>query len=227
MFNEWLWLGFAIVNFCFILAAYQLFGKSGLFGWIALSTILANVQVVKTVELFGIIATLGNIMYGTGFLATDILNEKYGRRTAQKGVAIGFFSLLVMTVLMQIAIRFVPHEFDVSQEALKTIFGIQIRVAVGSLAAYLISQYVDVRLYSLLKNKFSSNRYLWVRNNGSTMISQLLDTLIFCTIAFLGVFPTNEWVMVVLSTYVIKWLVAVLDTPFLYIAKQLQPKQWD
>lgn len=220
MFNELLWLGFALVNFVLMLITYRLFGKTGLFVWIGISTVIANVQVVKTVELFGVMATLGNIIYGTAFLATDILNEKYGRKEAQKGVWLGFTALLSMTLIMQMALWFQPHPFDFAQDSLETIFGLQVRIAAGSLTAYIISQYFDVWIYHMLKKAFSKDNQLWIRNNGSTMISQFVDTLIFTTIAFLGVFPFKEWLMIAFSTYFIKWIVAAIDTPFMYIAKR-------
>ncbi|PWW30270.1 putative integral membrane protein (TIGR00697 family) [Cytobacillus oceanisediminis] len=86
MFNEWFGLLFALINFILVLAMYRLFGKTGLFVWIGFSTVMANLQVVKTVEMFGLTATLGNAMYGTAFLVTDILNEKYGKDEAKKAV---------------------------------------------------------------------------------------------------------------------------------------------
>lgn len=219
MFNETLWVVFAVVNFILVLAIYRFFGKSGLFVWIGFSTVAANLQVVKTVELFGLTATLGNIMYGTTFLVTDILNEKYGKDEAKKGVWLGFFTLLAMTIIMQFVLLFKPHELDIAQGSLETIFGLLPRIAIGSLAAFIISQYMDVLIYAKLKSMFSKDSQLWIRNNGSTMISQLLDTLIFTTVAFIGVYPFEVWIEIFLTTYFIKWLVAVMDTPFMYIAK--------
>ncbi|MRG88302.1 queuosine precursor transporter [Salinibacillus xinjiangensis] len=221
MFNEWLWGGFAIVNFAMILAIYKIFGKPGLFVWIGMSTVVANIQVLKTVELFGITATLGNIIYGTAFLATDILNEKYGKKDAKKAVWLGFFTLIAMTVMMQIALQFTPAESDTVQGSLVTLFSLVPKVALGSLAAYLISQYFDVWIFSKLKSKFPDDKYLWLRNNGSTMISQLLDSAVFCTIAFSGM-PLNIWLEIFISTYVIKFIVSFLDTPFFYIAKKMK-----
>ncbi|WP_066174012.1 queuosine precursor transporter [Bacillus marinisedimentorum] len=220
MINELIWLLFAVLNFILVLAAYRIFGKTGLFVWVGVATVIANIQVVKTVELFGMVATLGNILYGTAFLATDILNEKYGKGEARKAVWLGFFVLLSMTLIMQVALVFKPHEIDFAQGSLETIFGLQLRIAAGSLTAYIISQYLDVWLYGKLKQKFNKNSQLWIRNNGSTMLSQLIDTLIFTSIAFIGVFPFGEWLMIAFSTYIIKWIVAVLDTPFMYIAKR-------
>ena len=108
--NILLWFGFAIVNFLLIVGIYKLFGKTGLYAWIAMGTILANIQVTKSIDFdlgfIVIAATLGNIMYGTLFLVTDALGEKYGKKSAQKAVYIGFFSLLATVIVMQIALLF-------------------------------------------------------------------------------------------------------------------------
>lgn len=221
MSNEILWILFAIINFGLLLTVYRIFGKPGLFVWIGMSTVIANIQVVKTVEMFGLNATLGNIVYGTAFLATDILNEKYGKREAKKAVWMGFTTLIILTVIMQFALLFTPGENDIAHPALETLFGLVPRIAIGSLIAYIVSQYFDVWLYAKLKQIFPSGRTLWVRNNGSTMISQLLDTSIFCLIAFYGVYPFEVWLEIFLTTYVIKFIVAALDTPFFYLAKKM------
>ncbi|OMF56010.1 hypothetical protein BK139_16480 [Paenibacillus sp. FSL R5-0490] len=224
MFNEWFGLLFAIINFILVLAMYRLFGKTGLFVWIGFSTVMANLQVVKTIEMFGLTATLGNAMYGTAFLVTDILNEKYGKEEAKKAVWLGFFTLLSMTLIMQMVLLFKPHETDFAQESLSTLFSVLPRIAAGSLAAYIVSQFTDVYIFTYLKKKFPKDGQFWIRNNGSTMISQLLDTLVFTSIAFLGVFPLEEWIQIFITTYLLKFIVAVLDTPFGYIAKRFPVK---
>ncbi len=93
----------------------------GLFVWIGFATVCANLQVVKTVELFGLTATLGNVMYGTIFFATDVLNEKYGPAEARKAVWLGFSTLLTLTFVMQGVLLFEPASSDISQTALETI----------------------------------------------------------------------------------------------------------
>ncbi|APC48480.1 hypothetical protein BME96_09980 [Virgibacillus halodenitrificans] len=224
MTNEVIWLLFALVNFSLLLLFYKLFGKMGLFVWIGMATILANIQVLKTVELLGMTATLGNIMYGSAYLATDILNEKYGKQDAKKAVWLGFSTLITMTVIMQIALTFQPGTQDIAHNSLETIFGLIPRIALGSLAAYIVSQYFDVWIYDKVRKLLPSDKYLWVRNNGSTGISQLLDTAVFCTIAFYGSFPLNIWIEIFITTYIIKFLVALMDTPFMYIAKNMNKK---
>ncbi|UFU01257.1 queuosine precursor transporter [Radiobacillus kanasensis] len=219
MQNEWIWIVFAILNFSMLLFMYRMFGKAGLFVWIGMATVIANIQVVKTIELFGLTATLGNIIYGTIFLATDILNEKYGKEDAKKAVWLGFSTLIIMTVIMQVVIKFHPGPEDFAQESLETIFGLIPNIAIGSLAAFVVSQYLDVWIYSKIKAVLPDTKYLWLRNNGSTMISQLVDTAIFCGIAFYGQYSLDIWFEIFVSTYLIKFLVAAIDTPFLYMAK--------
>lgn len=193
-----------------------------------MATVLANIQVVKTVDIhaFGVVIaiTLGNTMYGTIYLASDLLNEKYGEKAAKKAVWFGFFTLIASTIIMQMALQFNPHNepFPLEvQGAMETLFGLLPRIALGSLCAYFVSQFLDVKIYSLLKRLFPAHNQLWIRNNGSTMVSQLVDTLIFCTIAFAGApgYGSKLWLSIFLSTYVIKFIVSLCSTPFLYAAR--------
>ena len=219
--NELLWFGFALINFGFVVLIYQYFGKTGLFAWITLAIILANIQVTKNIELFGLTATLGNIMYGTIFLITDTINELFGVKEAKKAVLLGFAVMIVTLVIMQTALLFTPTDWDEGHNALAYTFGLLPRIAFGSVIAYLISQWFDVQFFDFLKRK---NNPLWVRNNASTLISQLIDTLIFVPIAFIGLYETNVIIEIALTTYLIKVVVAFLDTPFIYLMKKITPR---
>nr|WP_319272500.1 queuosine precursor transporter [uncultured Draconibacterium sp.] len=225
MQNEILWLAMLLANFLLIILAYRLFGKWGLVMWIPISVIVANIQVIQTVELFGLVATLGNIVYATSFLVTDILSENYGKEEAKKAVWIGFFSLISMTLLMNLALEFLPLEGDefagVTHEATSTIFSLMPRIAVASLAAYLLSQRHDVWAYHFWKKRFSKDHQIWLRNNLSTMISQLIDSVVFVAIAFWGVYEWPVLIEIFLTTYLLKWVVAAADTPFVYWGKKI------
>lgn len=228
MNNILLWFLMMLINFLCISFSYKKFGKIGLYIWVPISTILANIQVVMLVRLFGMDATLGNILYAGGFLVTDILSENYGREEAKTAVKIGFFSLISMTALMQVAILFTPLDIPEGLElfnGVKSIFSLMPRLAAASLIAYLISQFHDVWLYETIKNKFPAVKYLWLRNNGSTLISQILDNLIFTVIAFYGIYPFAVLVQIFISTYIIKMIVAICDTPFIYLAEYLFRKK--
>lgn len=229
MNNELLWFAEIVANFLFIILAYKLFGKWGLIMWIPISVTLANIQVVQTIELFGFVATLGNVVYATSFLITDILSENYGKREANKAVWIGFFSLIAVTVLMNITLLFEPLQGDdfakTTHEATNTIFSLMPRLAFASLTAYLLSQHHDVWAFHFWKNKYPTNRQLWIRNNLSTMVSQAIDSAVFVLIAFYGVFETNVLFEVFLTTYILKFIVAAADTPFVYWGKRIHRKK--
>lgn len=213
-----------VVNFAFILIAYRFFGRLGLFIWVPISTIMANIQVIKLVGLFGFDATLGNIVYATSFLVTDILSENHGKKDAHKAVIIGFFSLLAMTLLTNMALWFKPSINDQSQVHLEYIFGFMPRIALGSLCAYIAAQFNDVIVYNFIKKKLPATKWVWVRNNGSTMISQMIDTVIFTIIAFWGSFTLPVLMEIFWTTYLLKWIVAALDTPCIYLAKYMHKK---
>lgn len=217
--NEILWLLLLVTNFMSILFAYYFFGKTGLYIWIPIATILANIQVLKMVDLFSIGVTLGNITYASSFLVTDILSENYGKKHARKAVFIGFFSLAATVLIMNLALLFEPNEFDFIQQSLKNIFALLPRIALASLVAYGISQLHDVWAYNYWSNIVPGDRFMWLRNNASTMVSQLIDSLLFTFIAFWGLLPMNEFLQILITTYLLKWMVAAIDTPFLYIAR--------
>lgn len=228
MHNEILWLAMLLANFLLIILAYRLFGKWGLIMWIPISVIVANVQVIQTVELFGLAATLGNIVYASSFLVTDILSENYGKKDAQKAVWIGFFSLISMTFLMNLALKFLPMASDdfasTAHEATSTIFSLMPRIAVASLAAYVLSQRHDVWAYHFWRQRFPKENQIWLRNNLSTMVSQLIDSFVFVAIAFAGVFEMSVLVEIFITTYILKFVVAAADTPFIYWAKHIHKK---
>ena len=218
--NELLWVVMLSINFLAILLAYRVWGKLGLYLWIPISVIVANIQVTKNVNLFGIEATLGNIVYATSFLVTDILSECFSKKESRKAIGIGFFALICMTLMMQLAIKFTPSSSDVVQSSMTTIFSFMPRITIASLIAYFISNHHDIIAYEYWKKKYPSTKMIWLRNNASTFISQLLDSVIFTFIAFYGVYEVNILYQIILSTYLLKWLVALLDTPFLYLAKK-------
>lgn len=224
MFNEVFGLGFLFVHFSLVMIAYKLFGKLGLFVWIGVASVLANIQVLQGVELFTLQATLGNTLYGSIFLATDILVEKYGKKSAQGSVYIGFFSILFFMITMNLALFFIPLDDSFAfmvNDAFKLIFGFAGRIVLGSLVAYFVAQSLDIRIYAWIKNRLPQDKFLWVRNNVSTLISQWVDTVIFVLIAFWGTSFNLFEIMV--TTYVLKAIIAVLDTPFVYIAKYIKP----
>jgi hypothetical protein len=227
--NELLWLGFALVSLGLGLLMLRLYGREGIMAFIAAAIILCNLQVIKLTTLFGITVTLGNILYGAIFFCTDLLNELYGPRVARRGVMIGFVSMLFFTAAGQLALVFSVAPDPWAQEvqgAMETIFGFMPRLAAASLAAYLLSQLHDVWAFSWWRRR-TGGRMLWLRNNLSTLVSQLIDSAVFCFIAFWGVVEREHFMQILVTTYVIKVLVALLDTPFIYLGRAIARRRGD
>ncbi|MCF7862311.1 queuosine precursor transporter [Candidatus Woesearchaeota archaeon] len=228
MINELLWPALMVVNYILILLAYRLYGKTGLYVYTAMSIILVNIQVMKTVQLFGYVTAMGNILYGSMFLITDILAENHGKKYAKKAVSLGFFVMVATTVIMQLSLMFVPDASDMLSPSLAAIFGILPRITIASLTAYLISQNLDVFLFGFIR-RFTGEKWLWLRNNLSTMISQFFDNVIFTWIAFVGfgifweqVFDWPIIISIFLTSYAMKLVVLITDTPIIYLAKRMK-----
>jgi len=223
-FNNLLWGVFVLTALSLTVLVFRFFGRAGLYALVVAGVIVANIQVTKTVILFGLTATLGNAVYGCLFLATDILSELYGEREARKCVWLGFLAMGLTVVWMQFALRLIPGPEDFAHDALVTVFGVMPRVAAGSLVAYLVSQHHDVSAFMFWRRR-TGGRLLWLRNCASTMVSQAIDSLLFCTIGLWGLFEPSTWLEILGTTYLLKWVVAVLDTPFMYLATRLRPKE--
>lgn len=216
--NEFIWLVYMLVNYLFIIFAYRKWGKLGLMMFIPLSIIIANIQVSKLIVLFGINTTMGNIAYGGIFLIDDILSENYGKKYANTVVAIGFFTMIFITIVMNLAVTIVPAVNDTAQVSLQRIFSPLLRLTIASLSAYAISTYTDMYLYQLVRKIFPSFKNIWIRNNLSTVVSQIVDSVIFTLVAFLGEYDFDIIISIMFSAYVLKLIISFVDTPFVYIA---------
>ena len=148
--NEMLWLGYMLFNYTAVLFAYKYWGKVGLLIFVPLSVVLANIQVLKMMNLFGVETTMGNIAFGGVFLVSDILSEVEGKKYARKLVTIGFITMVFTTIVMNWALAIKPASIDQFQEHLKPIFGLAlnelsvIRITAASMTAFIISQLFDV-----------------------------------------------------------------------------------
>jgi len=215
-------LFFVTIILCFIttLLFYKLLGMKGLFVWIAIATIISNIQTLKFVELFSIETSLGNVLYASTFLATDILNEKYGKNQARKSIYYGFAAMVGMTVFMTIALLYNPSKSDFANESLQTIFVFNIRITIASIVAFIISQLCDTYLYNKIKDK---NRFLWLRNNISTMLSQIIDTILFVSISYWGLINLKTMLSMMLFMYIFKFIISICDTPFMYLSTRIKP----
>ena len=217
--NELLCVITLVISFTFVILNYKFLGKTGLFLWIAIATIVSNIQTVKLVNIFGIESSLGTILYGSTFLASDILNLKYGKKEAKKTILIGFLTMIVMTVFMSLCLKYTPSSNDFAQQSLITIFTVNIRITIASLIAFAFSQFIDTILFQKLQKKYNK---LWLSNNVSTMICQIIDTIIFCMITYYGLVDIHVIFQIMISMYIFKFIIALCDTPYIYIASKIK-----
>ncbi len=191
------------------------------------SLVVANVVTGKILMLdagfFNFIVPGAFLLYAVTFLMTDLMNELYGKEEAQTLVKVGFIASLFAAVMIYLTQLLPAAPFALHmQEAYETLLGMNIRFVAASMTAYYISQTWDVWFFNFLRKK-TDGKHRWLRNNASTMTSQLLDTLIFITLAFSGVQGVNLPLMI-FSQYVLKLIIAAVDTPiFYFLTRKLKP----
>lgn len=174
--------------------------------------VISGILAAKLVTIGPFVVPAGVLAFSLTFIVTDIISEVYGSSTARRVVFAGFIALLAALVLIQLALALPSPAFWPNQQAFSTILGTSSRIILASVVAYLVSQNTDVFLFEFFR-KLTGGSHLWLRNNLSTVTSQLLDSVIFVTIAFYGVFPIME---VILGQWAIKVAIAIIDTPFVY-----------
>jgi hypothetical protein len=223
--QELLWLTTVFADLGCTIILYRLFGKAGLQVAIALAILLANLQGPKLTVIFGMQTSLGVIFYSSIFFATDVLSENYGREAANKAVRMGFAVSVIVLLMLSLALLYLPSSrpetaaFSASvHAAFSTIVDFTPRFIFGSLLAYFISQHFDVWAFHKIKS-LTGDRWLWLRNNGSTLSSQVVDTTIYSLVAWWGIVDLKTALALGAAKYVFKVAIAAIDTIFIYWAR--------
>ncbi|WP_053368495.1 queuosine precursor transporter [Bacillus sp. FJAT-27245] len=179
--------------------------------------ILANVVAVK---LFSIgnyaILPAAVIVYVFTYPIIDVIVEVYGKKQAQRTVKAGLMTQILALVFIAATIALPSAPVFSEQQSFETILGGSFRVIAASLISYAISQNLDVLVFNKLKNRHGQKK-LWLRNNASTMLSQLVDTAIFIGIAFYGVVPTAVLGALIITQYIFKFFASIAVTPLVYL----------
>lgn len=224
--NELLLILSLLLTFSGVLVFYKIFGKTGLHVWTAIATITANIEVLILVEAFGMEQTLGNVLFASNFLVTDILSELHGKEEANKAVNIGIAASIAFIFISQSWFLYTPAANDWASESIYAIFSNTPRLMLASFLVYAICQKFDVWAYhkwwAFTQKKFGDkDSFLWLRNNGSTLVSQLLNTVLYTFGAFLGTYELETLFSICISSYIIFIVTSLADTPFVYLAKKL------
>jgi len=186
--------------------------------------VLGNIiGTTKFVNVFGLTVPAGVLAYPFTFLATDLICELYGKKRAQTMVWIGFFMNFFMLFLMTLG-HFLPDASGISgaSSIFEEVYAFMVGNVIASMIAYLVAQTVDVHLFHFWK-RLTKGKHLWLRNNASTVFSQLVDTISILTILYLAdnlgpdVNTIGKLIALIFASYLFKFFFALFDTPLFYL----------
>ena len=228
---EILWIVTVLYDLSLAIILFYFFGKEGLYAAVVLGIILGNLQggKVSDLEVFGYTFTvsMGAIMYSGIYFATDLLNEKYGRKEATKAVIIGAVANVVVMLTLVLSTLYVPSKISSSaesvHEAISTLAVYSPIFVIGSITAYLISQSFDVWVFHKIRT-ITGEKMLWLRNNVSTLLSQALDTFIYTFVwVIAGELDFLTALSISLTKYVFKFFIAIVDLSLIHISEPTRP----
>lgn len=224
-----------LLVYSLIICMLRFFGKTGLLALMGLLVVCANIQVNKLTLLPGLHdpMPLGNVFIAATYLCSDTLAEYFSARSARQGIWLAFCLFIVMILCIVFTLGFTPISQQLAQHngladpqqlqhALLTVFSTAPALLIASLSSFLISQLTDIAIFIRIK-RYTRGRWLWLRNNVSTLTAALLDNFVFNILAWriLASHPI-PWhtllVSYIFGTYLMRVIVSVLDTPFIYLA---------
>ena len=178
--------------------------------------LIANKFVTVDLGFKVFVVSAGILPYPITFLVTDLISELYGQKKANLVVVAGFFASMVVLLFLWLGGQFnaIPDSL-VSDQVYDSVFRNAWRIIAASMIAYLFAQVVDVRIFHFWK-KLTNGKHLWLRNNASTVVSQLLDTILVICILFFGVWGTGQIFTAIIDGWTFKMLMALIDTPIIY-----------
>src|SRR3989338_9207 len=194
-----------------------------LFGLFVGLLIGMNLLWSKIIGFLGLSTSVAIFLVPFTFLITDIVSEVKGERMARQFLLAGVAALLMILVATSVFVVLEPHARYAHNDSYVTVFGASLRIMVASIIALVLSQYHDIWAFEFWRRK-THGRFLWFRNNASTMVSQAIDTLLFMFIAFWHVAPQFDSLFILqlaLPYYLLKILFAGLDTPLVYLGVRL------
>lgn len=185
--------------------------------YLALSQIIATKIAAFDLIFKTFYAPAAVLIFPFTFQITDIVNEAFGRYEVHRMILIAFVTQVFMTFFLWLATIISPASFWQHQLDWQNIFSLVPRITLASWVAFLVSENLDAILYAKIRN-LTKGRYLWIRNIFSDIPSLAIDSLIFVTIAFYGIMPL--WSLIV-GQVILKWVVGVADTPFMYLSRRI------
>lgn len=230
MNNEIILISNLVLIYGMVLLWFYLFGSKGLLAFTSICTIAANIEVMILVRAFGMEQTLGNVLFAATFLITDILSETTGKKEAQRAVNIGILTSISFILISQSWLLYTPSANDWAFKSIRQIFSNTPRMMFISLLVYAVTQKIDVLLYHKLwaiteKCTGDCRKFLWMRNNVATLVSQFLNVILFTFGAFYGTYKFDILINIIFSSYIIFIITSLADTPVLYLARRMNDRK--
>ena len=178
--------------------------------------LIANKFVTVDLGFKVFIVSAGILPYPLTFLVTDLISELYGQRKANLVVFSGFIASMFVLLFLWLGGQFnaIPSSI-VGDDTYNMVFQNAWRIIAASMVAYLFAQFIDVKIFHFWK-KLTNGKHLWLRNNGSTVASQLVDTTLVICILFVGIWESNQIFSAIVDGWLFKMLMAFIDTPIIY-----------
>jgi queuosine precursor transporter len=237
---EFLWIAQVLIYFMIILTLLRFMGRQGLYLYIIVAVIAANIQSLKIVQ-FSFLShpvAIGTELFASIYLATDILVEYYDRKSAQKAILLGLLGYFFFTFFVMLALSYPPlrpsstiHSslsWALENHDLMTKFFMPVpSLFLAGILAYVVSQFQEIYVFSWL-SKVTAKRFLWLRNLVAGITASFLDTVLFSLLAW-QVFAPHPidskvlWSSYILGSFILRICVSFLDTPFLYAARSFLP----
>ena len=222
MTNEIIFVATALIDLSLVVLALR-YGVAGLTGLLVANIILVSALGSKIISLFGFVTNVGNVFYACAFFAGIMIAEHYGKKEAYKSVWIGFLSLVLFVVMGEFTARYgLSSGLSSTDQAIKTLFMAVPRIALGSMTAYLIAQNINIYVFSAVKKK-TGMRLIGLRTIAGSLAGQLVDSIVFFSIAFATTLPFKLLIQAMLTGFVVKVSVGVLSVPFLRLSYFLKP----
>jgi len=186
--------------------------------------IIANISAAKTITFDLGFATFfapgGVLVFAVTFLLTDMVNERFGRQETQRMIYLALLSQVALVAFTYLVIHATPAPFFTNQTAFEAVLSSVPRIALAGLITFLVSETLDAYLFQWFK-ALTQGEHLWVRNAFSSLPAMLVDSALFVTLAFYGVMPILP---LIIGLTVVKWVVGIIDIPFMYLSRRILQK---
>ncbi len=223
IYNESFFLLTTLVEVVAVSIAARL-GREYLLGTVVVNLILIGIFGAKLISVFGLVTNVGNVFYACVFLATHFIIERYGTNVAWQTIWFGVGFVAFFTLMSQFAVQYNGSSLsDATNSASATLFSFSPRIILASILAYAFAQYINISVFAWIRGR-TNGKFLWLRSNGANITSQLVDSLLFFSIAFFDL-PGPLLVQAILTGWLLKSLVVLGGTPFLYVDAYLERKK--